>query len=66
MITVASFPGDLGTWDQDENPFYLEVFGEAEPLHMTHAEVIHVGGSGAASASRCSSCSAGGSPAAWR
>ena len=52
MITVASFPDDLGAWDQDVNPFYLEVFGEAEPLlDMTHAEVIPIGGSAAASTS---------------
>jgi hypothetical protein len=52
MITVASFPDDLGVWDQDVNPFYLEVFGEAEPLlDMTHAEIIPVGGSAPASAS---------------
>jgi hypothetical protein len=52
MITVASFPADLGKWDQDEHPYYLEVFGEAEPvLDMAHAEVMPVGGSAAASAS---------------
>jgi hypothetical protein len=52
MITVASFPADLGAWDQDEDPFYLEVFGEASSLlDMTHAEVIPVGGAAAASAS---------------
>ena len=52
MITVASFPDDLGAWDQDVNPFYLEVFGEAEPLFdMTHAEVIPIGGETAASTS---------------
>jgi hypothetical protein len=51
VITVASFPADLGQWDQDEHPYYLEVFGEAEPLlDMAHAEVIPVGGSVAASA----------------
>ena len=51
VITVASFPVDLGQWDQDEHPYYLEVFGEAEPLlDMTHAEVIPVGGSAATSA----------------
>ena len=50
MITVASFPVDLGQWDQDKHPYYLEVFGEAEPLlDMAHAEVIPVGGSAAAS-----------------
>lgn len=49
MITVASFPADLGEWDQNEHPYYLEVFGEAEPvLDMTHAEVIPAGGTGAA------------------
>lgn len=46
MITVASHPADLATWDQDQDPYYLEVFGEAEPvLDMTHAEVLPVGGS---------------------
>jgi hypothetical protein len=46
VITVASFPADLVAWDQDENPYYLEVFGEAEPLlDMEHAEVIRAGGS---------------------
>ncbi len=49
MITVASFPADLGGWNQDEHPYYLEMFGEAEPvLDMTHAEVILAGGSVAA------------------
>jgi hypothetical protein len=52
VITVASFPADLGQWNQNENPYYLEVFGEAQPvLDMAHAEVIPVGGSAAASAS---------------
>jgi hypothetical protein len=32
VITVASFPADLGQRDQDEHPYYLEVFGEAEDL----------------------------------
>jgi hypothetical protein len=49
VITVASFPADLGEWNQNEHPYYLEVFGEAEPvLDMTHAEVIPAGGTGAA------------------
>ena len=49
MITSASFPPDLASWKQDEHPYYLEVFGEAEPaLDMTHAEVIPAGGSDAA------------------
>jgi hypothetical protein len=44
MITSASFPADLGSWDQDEHPYYLEVFGESEPtLDMTHAEVTPTG-----------------------
>ena len=52
MITVASFPVDLGQWDQDQDPYYLEVFGEAEPLlDMAHAQVVPAGGSAAASAS---------------
>ena len=49
VITVASFPADLGKWDQDEHPYYLEVFGEDAPLlDMTHAEVIPAGGTSAA------------------
>ena len=49
VITSASFPPDLGSWNQDEHPYYLEVFGEAEPaLDMAHAEVIPAGGSDAA------------------
>jgi hypothetical protein len=48
VITVSSFPADLGSWNQDENPYYLEVFGEAEPLlDMTHAEMIQAGTSNA-------------------
>lgn len=44
VITSASFPADLGSWNQDEHPYYLEVFGESEPaLDMTHAEVIPAG-----------------------
>ncbi|MHB1845738.1 MAG: hypothetical protein ACYCWW_13000 [Deltaproteobacteria bacterium] len=51
MIRVASFPKDLSQWDQDEHPYYLEVFGEAEPLlDMAHAEVIPAGHSEAANA----------------
>ncbi len=48
MITLASFPAELDTWDQDEHPFCLEVFGESEPLlDMSHAEVIPAGRSDA-------------------
>jgi hypothetical protein len=44
VITVATFPADLSRWNQDEHPFYLEVFGEAEPVFdMNHAEVIPAG-----------------------
>jgi hypothetical protein len=44
VITSASFPSDLSSWNQDEHPYYLEVFGESEPvLDMTHAEVIPAG-----------------------
>ena len=52
MIVSASFPSDLGSWNQDEHPYYLEVFGEAEPaLDMAHAEVIPAGASDAATTS---------------
>ncbi len=44
MITSASCPEDLGSWNQDDHPYYLEIFGEAEPvLDMSHAEVIPPG-----------------------
>ena len=29
---MASFPADLAAWDQDANPYYLEVYGETEPI----------------------------------
>ena len=49
MITSASFPADLGSWNQDEHPYYLEVFGEGEPaLDMAHAEVVPAAASDAA------------------
>ena len=49
VIRASSFPPDLRTWNQTEHPFYLEVFGEAEPaLDMAHAEVVPAGGSDAA------------------
>jgi hypothetical protein len=45
MIEVVSHPSDLATWDQDEHPFYFEVYGETEPLlDMTYAEVLPPGG----------------------
>jgi len=48
MINGATWPEDLSTWDQDQDPFYLEVFGEAEPvLAQSFAEVIPPGGTGA-------------------
>ena len=48
VITVASHPPDLASWDQRADPYYLEVFGEIEPvLDMTHAEVLPPGRSAA-------------------
>lgn len=45
MITSSTWPLDLSSWDQDKEPFYLEVFGEAEPvLDMSYAEVVPAGG----------------------
>ena len=44
MIEVVSYPPDLASWDQSKNPFYLEVFGETEPiLDMSYAEVLPSG-----------------------
>lgn len=49
---MASYPEPLTSWDQDDDPHYLEVFGEAEPvLDMGHAEVLPAGGSTAQNAS---------------
>lgn len=46
VIAVASYPADLSSWNQADDPYYLEVYGEAEPaLDMTHAEVLPPGGS---------------------
>jgi hypothetical protein len=45
MIQVATYPADLSQWKQDIDPFYLEVFGEAEPmLDMDYAETVPAGG----------------------
>ncbi|MHB8394351.1 MAG: hypothetical protein ACYDC5_07595 [Candidatus Dormibacteria bacterium] len=45
MITVVSHPPDLSKWDQSEHPYYLELYGEAQPtLDMSYAEVIPPGG----------------------
>lgn len=45
MIEVASQPADrrlqVATWDQKDHPFYLEDYGETEPLlDMMYAEVV--------------------------
>ena len=41
MIEVASEPADLSTWDGEDPPFYLEIFGETSPvLDLHYAEVI--------------------------
>jgi hypothetical protein len=48
MIEVATHPKDLATWDQDKHPFYLEVFGETQPLlDMGYAEVVPPAGDAA-------------------
>jgi hypothetical protein len=41
MIEVVSWPADLASWDPEKQPFYLEFFGEAEPLvDAAYAEVV--------------------------
>jgi hypothetical protein len=41
VIESASFPADLGTWDEDAQPYYFEVYGETEPLlDMRYGEVL--------------------------
>ena len=50
MIEVTSHPPDLGNWDQEEHPFYFELYGETEPkLDMTFAEVLPAGNDAATS-----------------
>ncbi len=46
MIEVRSAPETLSSWDGDNPPFYLEVFGETSPvLDLNFAEVIPPRGS---------------------
>ncbi len=41
MIEVVSEPRDLSTWDKNQNPFYLELYGETSPtVDEAHAEVL--------------------------
>jgi len=41
LIEVASWPADLSKWNPQVQPFYLEFFGETEPvLDETYAEVV--------------------------
>ena len=45
MIIWSTWPPELSKWDQNKEPFYLEVFGEAEPvLDMSYAQVVPAGG----------------------
>jgi len=32
MIETSSWPEGLATWKPDEQPFYLEFFGETSPV----------------------------------
>lgn len=44
VIESASFPADLGTWEEASHPFYFEIYGETEPLlDMHYGEVIPAG-----------------------
>jgi hypothetical protein len=48
MIRVATWPDPLSDWDGEKPPFYLEIFGEAEPVVDAHfAEVLPPGKSDA-------------------
>ncbi len=49
MIEVASHPEDLSTWNPNEQPFYLELFGETRPrVDTRYAEVVSAGSAGGA------------------
>lgn len=44
MIEVASHPADLRNWNPRESLYYLEVFGETQPLvDVNYAEVQPAG-----------------------
>jgi hypothetical protein len=44
MIEVVSHPADLASWDPQQEPFYLELYGETRPLvDVTYAEVRPAG-----------------------
>jgi hypothetical protein len=44
VIESVSYPADLTRWGEADTPFYLELYGEAEPvLTMNYAEVIPPG-----------------------
>jgi hypothetical protein len=44
VIEVATHPADLTTWNAEQQPFYLEVFGETRPqLNINCAEVLPAG-----------------------
>jgi len=45
VIETSSWPVDLSSWQPDEQPFYLEFFGETSPLlDESYAEVVLPGG----------------------
>jgi len=45
MIEVVSFPANLTTWQPQDQPFYLELYGETSPdLDAKYAEVLPKGG----------------------
>lgn len=47
MIEVASSPANLVDWDPEQQPFYLELYGETEPLvDEAYAEVVPAGSEG--------------------
>jgi hypothetical protein len=44
MIEVATYPGELKTWNPDTDRYYLELFGEGEPVIAdNYAEIVPVG-----------------------
>jgi len=45
MIKVASHPRDLSTWNGNHPSFYMEIFGETEPLmDRNYGEILPPGG----------------------
>lgn len=44
MIEVVSHPPNLSTWDPETQPFYLELYGETQPVVETRIDTVEPAG----------------------